>query len=391
MSFSVLSWIESLPAELRGHIVGGFLQAIGHIVAVIFGTIIGIFYKGRVDRRQREQLETKIDAHSEKVNGLLRKLRDAEETTLWASFPVSPPFNNYAAAVANSPPIITVANLKGGVGKTTITANLAACLDRNFGLKVLLIDLDYQGSLTTIMRSQLGQVNRRSQANELISVNANFGTLFKVSASLAPDLPKSILVPAFYEFARYEDRVMIEWLLKETQDDVRYRLAKVLLTDEIKSKFDIILLDAPPRLSTGTINALCASNFLIVPTIFNALSAETVGNFLRTVKQLVLSNLNPQLSVLGVLETLTPPINQAQGERAAARTTIEEALRKLQIPAAAILDSNVPRRTGIAEEGLAYVKNKHDEAKQIFDELGSEIMEKIKFKLLNNKFKKVAG
>jgi chromosome partitioning protein len=184
---------------------------------------------------------------------------------------------------------------------------------------------------------------------------------------------------------------MIEWLLKETQDDVRYRLAKVLLTDEIKSKFDIILLDAPPRLSTGTINALCASNFLIVPTIFNALSAETVGNFLRTVKQLVLSNLNPQLSVLGVLETLTPPINQAQGERAAARTTIEEALRKLQIPAAAILDSNVPRRTGIAEEGLAYVKNKHDEAKQIFDELGSEIMEKIKFKLLNNKFKKVAG
>jgi len=379
MWLSFLRWFDFLPSDYRGHVVGGFVQAIGTILAGVFGTIIGILFKGWLDRRKRKQLETEIDVRKEKMDGLLGKLRDAEETTLWTSFPSAPPFSNYAAAVANSLPIITIANLKGGVGKTTVAANLAACLDRRFGQRVLLIDLDYQGSLTTVMRSHSGQVNRRSLVNELISGCADFGTLFKVSATLAPDLPKSRLVPAFYEFARYEDRVMIEWLLQETQDDVRYRLARVLLADEIKSQFDIILLDAPPRLTTGTINALCASNYLVVPTIFNMLSAETVGNFLQTVKQLLLLDLNPQLKVLGVLETLAPPINQAKDERAAARATIEEALLKLQLPSAAIFDINVPRRNAIAEQGLAYLRDA--EARQIFDALGSTVVEKINLKL----------
>jgi cellulose biosynthesis protein BcsQ len=379
MWLSLLSWLDSLPSDFRGHVVGGFFQVIGTIRAGVFGTIIGILFKGWIDRRKHKQLETEIDVQAKKMDSLLRKLRDAKETTLWTSFPSAPPFTNYAAAVANSLPIITIANLKGGVGKTTVAANLAACLDLRFGQRVLLIDLDYQGSLTTVMRSYLGQVNRRSLVNELISGCADFGTLFKVSAALAPALPKTRLVPAFYEFARYEDRVMIEWLLQETQDDVRYRLARVLLAEEIKSQFDIILIDAPPRLTTGTINALCASNYLIVPTIFNMLSAETVGNFLQTVKHLLLHDLNQQLNVLGVLETLAPRINEANDERAAARATIEEALQKLQLPSASIFDVNIPRRTAIAKDGLAYIR--HPAARPIFDALASTVVEKINLRL----------
>jgi len=105
------------------------------------------------------------------------------------------------------------------------------------------------------------------------------------------------------------------------------------------------------------------------------LSAETVGNFLQTVKQLLLLDLNPQLKVLGVLETLTPPINQAQDERAAARATIEEALQSLQLPSATLFDINIPRRNAIAEAGLAYLRDAG--ARQIFDTLGATIVEKV--------------
>src|SRR5260221_12178428 len=107
LSFS--RWFDSLPSDFRGHVVGGFLQAIGTIVAGIFGTIIGILFQGWIDRRKHKQLETEIDVHKEKIVSLLRKLRDAEETRLWTSFPSASPFSNYAAAVANSPPIITIA------------------------------------------------------------------------------------------------------------------------------------------------------------------------------------------------------------------------------------------------------------------------------------------
>lgn len=57
---------------------------------------------------------------------------------------------------------------------------------------------------------------------------------------------------------------MIQWLLRQTDDDLRYRLARVLLDDDIGKKFDIVLIDAPPRLTTATINALCASTHVLV-------------------------------------------------------------------------------------------------------------------------------
>jgi cellulose biosynthesis protein BcsQ len=367
-------WL-SFVSHFWSQLVDGFFHGIGNFVGGgFFGTVAGALFKDRIDRRKRKQLENEIDVCTKKMDRLLQKLRDAKENTLWTSFPAAPP-TNYLAKVAKSLPIITIANLKGGVGKTTVAANLAACLDTRFKQRVLLIDLDYQGSLTTMMRPQLGQIDRRSLVNDLLSGHADFGTLFKVSSALAPDLSKSRLVPAFYELARYEDRVMIEWVVQESDDDVRYRLARVLLSKEIRTQFDLILLDAPPRLTTGTINALCASNYLIVPTIFNMLSAETVGNFLQTVKQLFLLDLNPQLKVLAVLETLAPPINQFQNDRAAARATIEEALQRLQLPSETLLDINIPRRNALAQTGLAYLKDA--EARQIFDTLGTTIVEKV--------------
>jgi chromosome partitioning protein len=227
--------------------------------------------------------------------------------------------------------------------------NLAAHLS-GLGKRVLLVDLDYQGALTTMLRSVTGRPEKISKVNELLKRDPSYSKLLDLMEDLSPQLSNSYLVPAFYELARFEDLLMMGWLIREGGDDIRYRLARVLLDDKIRQKFDVVLIDAPSRLTTGMVNALCASTHLLVPTIFDPFSAETVARFLGATKEVFTSSLNPRLKVIGVLETLSYP-TQGQQARGQARETIEEVLRK-GFPNARILDNNIPRRIGPAEEGV---------------------------------------
>src|SRR5262249_47491903 len=119
-------------------------------------------------------------------------------------------------------------------------------------------------------------------------------------------LKGSLIVASKYELAAIENRVMIEYLLQEDnkEDDGRYRLANLLLNDEVAEDFDIVLIDAPPRLTAATINGFCASTHLLVPTVYDKMSAEAVGTFLEGVRVLK-SALNHQIELLGVVGMLT--------------------------------------------------------------------------------------
>lgn len=260
------------------------------------------------------------------------------------------------------------------MSKTTITGNLLAYFDNKLKLRVLVIDLDYQGSLSTMLRAEQDKADqRKSNVNALLARGAGLGTLYTATRRLGERLPRSELASAFYELALFEDRLMVEWLLQEGGDDVRYRLASVLLQDGVQDKFDVVLIDCPPRLTTGTINALCASTHVLIPTIFNPIAAEPVANFLRTSKALM-DQLNPKLEFLGVVETLTPRANEGQDARAEGRRVIAEGL-KASFPGINILRSDVPRRTVLAEGGVAYLDG--SEPRTIFDKLGNEIKGKV--------------
>jgi len=235
-------------------------------------------------------------------------------------------------------------------------------------LKVLAIDLDYQGSLTTMLRSFGEQKEREFSVNKLFSPGAQLGTLMSATRSLGSKLPLSRLAPAFYDFARYEDFLMVEWILQQGNDDVRYRLAGLLLQDDVANEFDVILIDVAPRMTTGTVNALCASTHVLVPTIFNPLSAEPVQNFVRMAKNLM-DTLNPKLEFLGIVETMSPPANQGQAARAQGKRLIAEGLK--DFPGIGILKSMVPRQPAIADS-LAALTGKRA-TRGIFVELGREI------------------
>ncbi len=404
----MLEWLSGFGFDAKG--------IIGSIVAALFGA----FLKWLFDRREKAALRASLVAQEERVqrldttlnatharladqerqNGekqaelerlsallqgrgidikeredrltnLLKTLRDSE-ATLWAKFDPRKPFSDYDSRIGRKRPLIlTLANLKGGVGKTTLTANLAGYFDR-LGKRVLIIDLDYQGSLTTMLRSFGELKDQTCSVNQLFGPAASFGTLMSATRSLGPQLSRCRLAPAFYDFARFEDYLMVEWLLQQGADDMRYRLARLLLQDDVAKEFDVILIDVAPRMTTGTINALCASTHVLVPAIFNPLSAEPVQNFINMAKG-VMDVLNPKLKFLGVVETMSPPANQGQNARAEGIRIIKEGL--VALPEVTILKSKIPRQPAIADVGAQSlaVLTGNRATRNLFAELGREV------------------
>jgi cellulose biosynthesis protein BcsQ len=351
--------LDLMPAEYRGQAVPGVLAAIA-----VVGAILGGMIRGRFDRRKLQRITGELEQGERALGGLLQRLSQ-DEKALWTEFPVQLPFKNFNARVERAaPPILTVANLKGGVGKTTLLVNFAGYLSR-LGKRVLLIDLDYRGALTAMLQS--GGSPKVSKVNELLKRDPSFSKLTDLMEDLSPQLSNSYLVPAFYELARFEDLLMTGWMIREGGDDIRYRLARVLLDDRARQRFDAVLIDAPSRFATGMVNALCASTHLLVPTIFNAPAVDAAEKLLGVIKSTFIDNLNPRLRVIGVLETFSSPSIEVQA-REQARRTIEDSLQSTFLDVR-VLNNNVPRRVAPAEEGIANVPE--------LDALFNEIREKI--------------
>ncbi len=253
-----------------------------------------------------------IRAHFQSVWRLRRVERalDDKSPGLWLapSIKLDAP-TDYNRLIGRSKPIIVVANLKGGVGKTTTVANLIGHYALKKGKRVLAIDVDFQGSLSVIILSEASYRNNLEQqvdgtpskAAQLISGKDSLWLRNVVEP--VEDIEKAWGLPSYYSLSAMENRIMVEWLIGKRQEDVRYTLARVLHDPQIQERFDCILIDAPPRLTTACVQALCAATHVLIPTVLDGLSAEASGGF---VDQLVTNQkLWPHLKLLGVFGNMT--------------------------------------------------------------------------------------
>lgn len=182
--------------------------------------------------------------------------------------------------------IIAVANQKGGVGKTTTSVNLSACLAAK-GKKVLLLDIDPQGNATSGFGIEKRKVKLSiydALINELPLRNA-------IQKNVLLNLD---IVPATIQLAGAE----IE-LVPTMSREVRLRS----ILAEIKDQYEYILIDCPPSLGLLTINALSAADSVLVPIQCEYYALEGLSQLTNTVK-LVKKHLNASLDYEGVLLTM---------------------------------------------------------------------------------------
>ena len=181
--------------------------------------------------------------------------------------------------------VISVANQKGGVAKTTSVASLGAAFAEQ-GKRVLLVDLDAQACLTFSLGVDPDEVE--SSVNEVLLGRASIADV-RVQCLDGVDL-----VPSVIELAGAEAQLL-------PRPGREYILRGVL--DEVLADYDVILLDCSPSLGVLTLNALTASQGLIIPMPCEMLSHRGVGQLLDTVAD-VQKILNKDLRVLGILPTL---------------------------------------------------------------------------------------
>lgn len=190
---------------------------------------------------------------------------------------------------------IAVINQKGGVGKTTTTANLGAAL-ANHGLRVLLVDLDPQGHLTLHFGAELGD-GKPSVYEVLTAATPVADVLVKVRDRVT-------LVPADIDLAGAE----VE-LISVTGREVILREA----LDPIENEHDIMLIDCPPSLGVLTVNALVASTEVVIPLQAHFFALQGLSKLLDTVT-LVRQRINPKLHVSGVVLCMYESATRLAGE-----------------------------------------------------------------------------
>lgn len=221
---------------------------------------------------------------------------------IWRTQPVAHP-QNYAKKLKKSIPITVICNSKGGVGKTTIAANVAAYFAKERDQRVLAIDLDFQGSLTSLILPDERQTRTdfSCKASELIGCDIHPDWVLKV-ASKSADIHKLSCVSAFTDLAHMENRVMIGWLIGDAPKDIRYALAEILHSDEIQSQYDRIIIDAPPRLTTACVQALCAGTHVLIPTVLDRLSMNGALAFSSQIRDL--REICPHIKHLGIVGSI---------------------------------------------------------------------------------------
>lgn len=212
---------------------------------------------------------------------------------------------NYSDAWMRDARILNIANLKGGVGKTTVAANLAAALAIRQQIKVLLIDLDFQGSLSVMALGPrwAPAVGMDSAAARMLSGDFDPATFASIPEKV-PGIDRLRVVSAYYDLAQAENRLLIEWLIGDRKVDPRFTLANLLRAPVVRSQYDVVIIDSPPRLTMAAVQGLCASSHMLIPTIMDHTSAEAVDYFAIEVEALRKLGLCEHLEVIGVLPTM---------------------------------------------------------------------------------------
>jgi chromosome partitioning protein len=200
-----------------------------------------------------------------------------------------------AQAVAPKPSrtrVFTVANQKGGVGKTTTAVNIAGALAR-FGSTVLVIDLDPQGNASTALG-----IDHHGDISSIYDVVVGVTPLADV-VQVSPESPRLLCAPSNLDLAGAE----IELVSMAAREYRLQRGLEVFLDSPAGSGIDYVFIDCPPSLGLLTINAFVAANEVLIPIQCEYYALEGVSQLVSNI-ELIRGHLNPALTLSTILLTM---------------------------------------------------------------------------------------
>ncbi len=250
--------------------------------------------------------------------------------------------------------VVAISNQKGGVGKSTTAINLSACLAERLK-KVLLIDLDPQGNSSSGLGIDRNQAEYTvydlligEATAEQCTVRTEFGRLYVIPSNVD-------LSGAEIELMDFDDR---EYLLKNA-------------IAGMKEQYDYIILDCPPSLSLLTLNALSASDSVLIPVQCEYYALEGLTQLLKTIR-LVQERLNPDLKIEGIVFTMFDGRTNLSNDVV---SNVSESLPDIRI-----FNTKIPRNVRLAESpsyGLPIIRyDSHSTGAQSYRELAREFTKK---------------
>lgn len=258
---------------------------------------------------------------------------------------------------------IAVANQKGGVGKTTLTRELAACCAIR-GLQTLVIDCDPQGNLTS---SWVGSdIYEATLSHVLIEPETPIGVKAEPlpldDAIIETPVSNLDLVPADIRLARFEMQ----------PDYLTHRLRNQIV--EHASNYDLVFIDCPPQLGKLLTAALYSADYVIVPCAADAMGLQGLSDLAYTIEQ-VRKNVNSELKMLGAVINLYKPQRNLSAE---SRSAVEAAVGLVGY----VFDTNLHDYSKVAEApsqklpAVLYAKT-HRAADQLWS-LTDEVLDRLK-------------
>lgn len=253
------------------------------------------------------------------------------------------------------PRVITIANQKGGVGKTTTTINLGTALAA-IGERVLVVDLDPQGNASTGLG--IGRDEREKAIYDVLT-----GELGLADAVHATAVPRLSLVASTLDLLGLEQQLL-------GARDRSYRLRNAILDLGNDADFDYVLVDCPPSLNLLTINALAAADSVLVPLQCEFFALEGLSQLLQTVDH-VRRTLNPELSIHGIVLTMFDRRNNLSGQ-------VVDDVR--QFMGAQVYETVIPRNVRVSEAPSfgkpALLYDIHCAGSQAYIRLASEVIQR---------------